>query len=334
MGGWGWVCGDGCVVMGARRWVRGDGCKGMGVWGWVRGMDGCACVYGWHLLHSLTVSPPSRPPFLPLLSVRPPSAAVWQTPPPPPSPSSPASPPTRSWIPFPLPTPRSPSHPHQATIGGCMADTSSPSLAVSRCSFHSCLAANPLIDPYANYMRGAGIHANHTTSLSVSLSSFLNGSSAMGGAGIMALRVANLSVTTCDFRGNRAMVPNGGGGAALEGQDSNITVRHSQFLNNLSESPMMALGGAVYLIDCPSFFSNCSFTGNEARPTTDSAIGQGGALLHSWGMIQDPVRIEVEDCVFEGNTALFAGGANFESEAVIRRTRFLRNSATFRLAGA
>ncbi|CAI5476094.1 unnamed protein product [Closterium sp. Yama58-4] len=185
-----------------------------------------------------------------------------------------------------------------------MADTASPSLAVARCSFRSCIAANPLIDPFTNYMRGAAIHANNTATLSVSLSSFRNGSSAMGGAGIMALRVANLTVTACGFRGNHAFTPQGGGGAALEGQDSNVTILHSWFLSNQS-----------------------------TRQTRRRV--RGGALLHAWGMMgNDPVRMEVEDCVFEGNTARFAGGASFESDAVVRRTRFIRNAASFRTAGA
>ncbi|CAI5470497.1 unnamed protein product [Closterium sp. Yama58-4] len=223
---------------------------------------------------------------------------------------------------------------NKATIGGCMADTSSPALAVSRCSFLACVATNPLIDLYTHYMRGAAIHANDTASLSVSLSSFLNGSSSMGGAGIMALGVGNLTVTTCEFRGNHATAPNGGGGAAIEGQDSNVTVLNSSFFNNTAESPMMAFGGAVYLIDCPSLISNCSFVGNRGVHTTDGATSQGGALLHAWGMIKEPVLMEVEDCVFEGNTARFGGAASFESHAVLRRTRFLRNNASFRLAGA
>ncbi|MBN1123740.1 MAG: hypothetical protein JXA82_01945 [Sedimentisphaerales bacterium] len=98
-------------------------------------------------------------------------------------------------------------------------------------------------------------------------------------------------------------------GGGLYCANANLTVRQCRFLENLAS----ARGGGVYVwTDGIVNFEQCRFDNNRS--------GQIGGGMVNYG------EINIQNCSFEGNTALIGGGFWGEAQT-IERSRFLRNVA-------
>ncbi len=161
-----------------------------------------------------------------------------------------------------------------------------------------------------------------------------------------------LNVNSCYFEGNSRT---GGAAGALKitGSAGTVIINHSTFKNNTSSSSGGAIqsdsssvnttidnctfnsntgtgGGAVYLTTGGTcILKNSTFIDNDATGTSGNT---GGALA----VVNDSVKLTLEDCSFVNNTSKFHGGAIFASGKQIgtwKNLTFDGNEAIAQAAG-
>lgn len=176
---------------------------------------------------------------------------------------------------------------------------------------------------------------------------------------------ANVSFTRCTFEDNAAKVS---GGAIWATGSSTLTLNECTFDRNIAQS---GLAGAVFLDVSTAVAANCAFNGNEANfggamhllasslnldacafmgnkavsksggaIHADSAAGivianstfGGNSALNSGGaLLLDAFPVQVTNCVFDKNTAVFGGAVSLGSapdSQTFSRCLFTGNSAT------
>ncbi len=117
-----------------------------------------------------------------------------------------------------------------------------------------------------------------------------------GGAFVI-IDSAPVTVTACQFNGNRAPL---GGGAILVSAEGSLVVDGSSFTGNrsLGAEPTEG-GGAIYTQGGPVTVTNSTFTDNRAL----GASGSGGAIYSNGAVVT------VDNTTFTGNRSQRAGGA-------------------------
>ena len=129
---------------------------------------------------------------------------------------------------------------------------------------------------------------------------------------------SNVTISHCDFKGNRAS-GTGGGGAISAADTSNITVTDCRFEDNLSSSN----GGAMVVerVDAATV-SDSSFTNNFASMLGGSIFGssvspRGAGELDSEAEMRDVSGrgLMVTRCLFNGSSSS-AGGAVFATDTI------------------
>lgn len=147
-----------------------------------------------------------------------------------------------------------------------------------------------------------------------------NGYSSNGGA-IYASKTS-ITISRCVLAGNGTVNPNSstwvaGGAVYCIGQPAIMT--DSVFHKNYA----IGAGGGVYC-DRGATIINCVFTDNLAFGSSQGDGVGGGAYVVGWD------RIEIINCVFEGNSAGGAGGVyiNGGTEVTVTGCRISRNQAT------
>jgi predicted outer membrane repeat protein len=123
------------------------------------------------------------------------------------------------------------------------------------------------------------------------------------------------TVRDCIFRDNT-----GSNGPALIMEYANALVRDCTFRDNIGDGEAGALRAWG---NCQPTLRHCTFLNNRAHPTVGE--GNAGAVrLDDAGL-----RITLEDCLFQGNSAGWAGVLDIRNRnaAVLRRCRFVGNTA-------
>ncbi len=142
-----------------------------------------------------------------------------------------------------------------------------------------------------------------------------NGLAAIDGGAIRA--IANqLTVRRCRFENNVA--PDDGG--AIVFSDNDLLIEDSVFLNNGTQgSTSQSAGGAIQSVRGNVVLRRCTFTGNDAH--------YAGGALH---IADSDARYQIEDCVFDSNTAVFGGAIWWVSgaEGDVYDTLFDGNTAS------
>jgi hypothetical protein len=121
---------------------------------------------------------------------------------------------------------------------------------------------------------------------------FLGNTAAEGSAGAVLYNVTGLFYN-CAFSGNAA---NWGGGVSIYNSDSTVTFDHCTFTSNSATGAESYGAGAYCYMEAAPNFTHCSFMGNS------SDYCGGGICLDS------AVAATIEDCDFDGNSAVFGGG--------------------------
>jgi gliding motility-associated-like protein len=174
---------------------------------------------------------------------------------------------------------------------------------------------------------GAGIYINtgFGYNLTINQCTFKNNTSSSGGAAIRATNVNSVDGGTLRIDNSNFMNNNSFNGGAIK-LSNNVTLNNSTFDNNTAR-----YGGAIYIDGGFSTITNCSFTDNSiASPGDGGAIwsrlkvsnfakfvgcnfinnaapgGEGGAITIETATGAGYRKgIEVENCIFTGNTAQF-----------------------------
>jgi len=186
---------------------------------------------------------------------------------------------------------------------------------------------------------GAGLACFEASSPTLSDCDFTTNEALYGGGGVFADTDCNPSFTSCDFSENTAEI----GGALYHGE-SGPSLTDCTFTANVAA----ASGGAIYTILSPSLScTNCLFEQNSAESAGavlafisdaeyigctfrgNSAATIGGAAVASISMN----AILYEDCDFEDNVAMSAGGLLAQAgEVTVDRCNFTENSGGYPLA--
>jgi predicted outer membrane repeat protein len=196
--------------------------------------------------------------------------------------------------------------------GGAIHNISS-SFSIQDCTFLSNVSAN-----------GGGAINNSSATCDISNSSFQSNISNTGnGSGGGAIYYGNSSrgqISNCNFTGNQAIGPNGGG--AIRVLDStetrNVIIDSCEFVSNTTDWG----GGAINNSDSPTVVQNCSFVNNHA-------VKYGGAIWN-WLGITTIVFPKIINSTFQGNYTEGTGGAisNAWSAPNITNCTFSNNSST------
>ncbi|MEQ8770025.1 MAG: right-handed parallel beta-helix repeat-containing protein [Phycisphaerales bacterium] len=119
-----------------------------------------------------------------------------------------------------------------------------------------------------------------------------NGLAAIDGGAVRSIG-NKLTIRRCVFENNVA--PDDGG--AIVFSDNELLIEDSQFLNNSTQgSTSQSAGGAIQTVRGDIVLRGCTFAGNEAD--------YAGGALH---IADTDARYQIEDCVFDSNTATFGG---------------------------
>ncbi len=128
-----------------------------------------------------------------------------------------------------------------------------------------------------------------------------------------------------------------GAGAYIANSSDDLVTRIVTFENTTFKNNIAKNGGAIAVYASSSQLEeggivevkNCGFTGNKAVNTTDKEVTSnvfGGAIY-----ITRKSTLNIEDSSFEGNEALFEGGAIYsagESDTVVKNSTFKNNTTT------
>ncbi len=141
----------------------------------------------------------------------------------------------------------------------------------------------------------------------------------------------NLKIVNCNFYDNSANLA--AGAAGLYGNNTEVIncVFNSNRVYNKNRSPENVFGGAVQLGKTSTYTNskcvNCSFINNSAISTVDGYESHGGA-----GCLREGVSYV--DCIFVGNKADFGGALNYHSSGNVENCIFENNTALLTYGGA
>ena len=167
-------------------------------------------------------------------------------------------------------------------------------------------------------------------------SDFFNNSACYGGAftaiPITSRKTATITIDNCNFTDNLAY-----NGAAMYigwNADYDYTISNSWFENNLAmgigSTGYTAAGGAILSVynSGSGSITKSTFKDNKVKDSTSTA---GGAIK-----IEDTSSVTIEECVFDGNTADYIGGAvevasggHGASTVSIDKSNFTNNAAGY-----
>ena len=169
---------------------------------------------------------------------------------------------------------------------------------------------------------GGAIYVTRYTSISLTNCNF-DSNSGTSGAAIYSptnYYAQTCTIDRCNFTGNAATAE-----AALYLNFNTVTISNSNFVDNTGYSD----GGAIHLKYSanPVSITNCNFTNNQATSVAEGDEGRGGALR-----ISSVSTLRVDNCIFDGNAAMFGGGIyspyTASSNSYIRNSKFLNNIGT------
>lgn len=119
------------------------------------------------------------------------------------------------------------------------------------------------------------------------------------------------------------------GGALTMYNVNQAVFTNSLFINNSA----LDRGGAVFIENDKgggTYFSDCTFSGNEAKGSASTSFGGGGGALYFGGTSDHAV---VRTCTFVSNSAVTYGGAIYyqsrTSSTLIKDSEFIDNFAAF-----
>ncbi|EDY82967.1 hypothetical protein VDG1235_2590 [Verrucomicrobiia bacterium DG1235] len=158
-------------------------------------------------------------------------------------------------------------------------------------------------------LKGGGALFNDNGSPTIANCSFIGNTTTRNGGAIANINGSSPTITNCYFEDNRGL---GGAIANLDG--SSLTITDSVFESNGSTDK---LAGAIFIEAGNLTLENCIFTDNT---------GYEGAAIFT----RSEAQLDLTDCEFSGNQALFDGGAiiqQLHSTLAITRCKFMSNSA-------
>jgi len=175
-----------------------------------------------------------------------------------------------------------------------------------------------------------------TGDTTITNSDFFNNSACYGGAftaiPITSRKTATITIDNCNFTDNLAYT-----GAAMYigwNADYDYTISNSWFENNLAmgigSTGYTAAGGAILSVynSGSGSITKSTFKDNKVKDSTSTA---GGAIT-----IEDTSSVTIEECVFDGNTADYIGGAvevasggHGASTVSIDKSNFTNNAAGY-----
>ncbi len=203
--------------------------------------------------------------------------------------------------------------------------------AISNCTFS--------LDSTVGLGSGGGIGMDTSASVAVTNCQFDSNTAANAAAGIY-ISAATAVITSCSFGSNTSSSSDGGGGSAIYGVNSQITLASDSFSNNSATN-----SATVQLIDSSSLLTNCTFGTNHSTGQTSGLQCQGGTVTVSnctftgntfgaLGMIADgfgaAVDAAITECTFSGNTSTDPGAGILltQSNAYIMGCNIAGNQAT------
>jgi predicted outer membrane repeat protein len=169
-----------------------------------------------------------------------------------------------------------------------------------------------------------------------SLEEFTIRSTGTAELGLLILRSTAFTVRTCVFEG----ITSGFAGAAIESQDTNLTVEDSEFRDCAAPCGAGISSGPLSLIVTGCLFENCGSrpicADGESLPGTvlevrDSVFRHNYSEQSGGAISTDQLTtVTIEGCRFEGNLAMAASGGAVvaaETSVSIRNNVFVGNHA-------
>ena len=148
-----------------------------------------------------------------------------------------------------------------------------------------------------------------------------------GGGVYLTFKSKNL-IENCKFINNTASSAEQKGGGALSIQSNSTSeIRNCEFIGNTSN---MGYGGAICNVLSDLTLDKCVFRNNKA--IQNPSFKAGGGAVYIDGARGDFGKVEIEECIFDGNESPNGGGIFFfpynRQQFVINKCEFKNNQAT------
>jgi len=236
-----------------------------------------------------------------------------------------------------------------------------PNVRIDGLKIQNGLANATSVPVGANYEQyGGGVFVGHLAENTIIVNcTILDCSSITMGGGIFIDRVSVI-IRNCLFLDNSSAL-----GGGLAGWEASVNLSFGQFITNRADQGTVGdqenqRGGAIWLNAGTQVISNCTFSDNSAyqggaielNNTIDAVIscstftgniayavntdnvllrkGTGGAIALLWDNVNyAKPSVNIDNCLFDGNTGEFAGGAiySFYFPVVLYGSRFVNNKA-------